>query len=169
MGTHPSDSADPTVGQRVHARRGPMVGASGPAVPTPRTAVQDPQQDLDDEIERHRERHREGDHLRQRFREWSDGAHGTAIKWHIARDSYCERLAQRRADVYRQAAALLDTQPAADAAAEMMMRAGLAAVRGAPPLIGFDVAGLSYVAARAWQHCAWAIDPTLPVVQPKWD
>jgi hypothetical protein len=35
------------------------------------------------------------------------------------------------------------------------------------PLIGFDEAALKYTRARTWQDCARAIDPGLPVVQPK--
>ncbi|HYS40204.1 MAG TPA: hypothetical protein VEO01_31695 [Pseudonocardiaceae bacterium] len=37
------------------------------------------------------------------------------------------------------------------------------------PFVGFDVAAIAYTKARIWQDCAWAIDPTLPEVQPRLD
>ncbi|HEX3785588.1 MAG TPA: hypothetical protein VHX38_38540 [Pseudonocardiaceae bacterium] len=35
------------------------------------------------------------------------------------------------------------------------------------PLIGFDSAAIQYTRCRTWQDCALALDPSLPIVQPK--
>lgn len=50
----------------------------------------------------------------------------------------------------------------------MMHRAKTFRVRR-PPMIDFDPAGVRYAVARAWQFCAWQIDPSLAEVAPAWD
>jgi hypothetical protein len=35
------------------------------------------------------------------------------------------------------------------------------------PLVGFDSAAIQYTQCRTWQDCALALDPSLPIVQPK--
>ena len=127
----------------------------------------DPQEDEDEVIKRRRPP-TERPAVADLFISWSQGALGTATLQRAHGDTYQAALAERRADIYRRAAAMLaDTAPA-EAAQEMLLHARLAAVR-TPPLLGFDEAGLSFVAARAWQLCAHTIDPTLPEVQPAWD
>lgn len=102
------------------------------------------------------------------FADYGKAARGTAIKNHTKGDNFGERLANARADVYDKAAELVRQLPPQDAANEMMNRAKQAHIR-TPPLIDFDSAGVQYAIARAWQFCAWKIDPTLPEVAPKWD
>jgi hypothetical protein len=102
------------------------------------------------------------------FADYAKAARGTAIKNHTKGDAFGETLATSRADVYDRAAELMRQLPPADAAIEMMNRAKAAHIR-TPPLINFDNAGMQYATARAWQFCAWKIDPSLPEVAPKWD
>jgi hypothetical protein len=106
--------------------------------------------------------------LSQVFSDYAKAARGTAIKNHTKGDLFGETLANCRADVYEKASELVRQMSLTDAAAEMMARARAAHVR-TPPLIDFDSAGVQYNSARAWQFCAWKIDPTLPEVAPKWD
>jgi len=106
--------------------------------------------------------------LAKSFSDYAKAARGTAIKNHTKGDRFGETLANCRADVYERAADLMRQMSPTDAAAEMMTRARATHVR-TPPLIDFDSAGVQYNAARAWQFCAWKIDPTLPEVAPKWD
>jgi hypothetical protein len=106
--------------------------------------------------------------LAQAFGDYAKAARGTAIKNHTKGDLFGETLANSRADVYDKAAELVRRLPLADAATEMMNRARASHVR-TPPLIDFDSAGVQYNAARAWQFCAWKINPSLPEVAPKWD
>ena len=106
--------------------------------------------------------------LSQVFADYAKAARGTAIKNHTKGDLFGETLANARADVYEKAAELVRQMSLPDAAAEMMTRARAAHVR-TPPLIDFDSAGVQYNMARAWQFCAWKIDPTIPEVAPKWD
>jgi hypothetical protein len=106
--------------------------------------------------------------LARMFADYAKAAHGTAIKNHSKGDLFGETLAKSRADVYEKASELVRQLPLADAATEMMNRARASHVR-TPPLIDFDAAGVQYNTARAWQFCAWKIDPTLPEVAPKWD
>lgn len=117
----------------------------------------DPQEDEDDAVRQ----------ARDRFGRWALAARGTAAKNHAKGDAFGERLANARADVYDRAAALVKGMSDADAAVEMMSRAKHAHIR-TPPLIDFDDAGAQYTVARAWQFCAWHLDPELPEVQPKW-
>ena len=100
--------------------------------------------------------------------DYAKAARGTAIKNHTKGDAFGETLANSRADVYDKAAELVRQLPLPDAANEMMDRAKAAHIR-TPPLINFDAAGVQYATARAWQFCAWQIDPSLPEVAPKWD
>lgn len=102
------------------------------------------------------------------FADYAKAARGTAIKNHTKGDAFGERLANNRAEVYDKAAELVRQLPVEGAANEMMNRAKAAHIR-TPPLIDFDSAGVQYAIARAWQFCAWKIDPSLPEVAPKWD
>jgi hypothetical protein len=106
--------------------------------------------------------------LARTFADYAKAARGTAIKNHTKGDTFGENLAASRADVYDKAAELMRQLPPTDAANEMMNRAKAAHIR-TPPLINFDSAGMQYATARAWQFCAWKIDPSLPEVAPKWD
>jgi hypothetical protein len=106
--------------------------------------------------------------LARMFADFAKAARGTAIKNHTKADTFGETLANSRADVYDKAAELIRQLPPPDAAKEMMNRAKAAHIR-TPPLINFDSAGVQYAIARAWQFCAWKIDPQLPEVAPKWD
>lgn len=102
------------------------------------------------------------------FADYGKAARGTAVKNHTKGDTFGEMLANGRAEVYDKAAELVRQLPPHDAANEMMDRAKAAHIR-TPPLIDFDTAGVQYATARAWQFCAWQIDPTLPEVAPKWE
>jgi hypothetical protein len=82
-------------------------------------------------------------------------------------DEFGASLSQARGDVRRAAAKLLlVSETAMDAAAEMHRRATALWLRDLP-FVGFDAAAVQYTAARIWQDCAMAIDPTLPEVQAK--
>jgi hypothetical protein len=86
-------------------------------------------------------------------------------------DSFGAELAQARGEVRRAAAELLrETQDPLEAANQMYEQARQ---HWQPdlPLIGFDEAAMRYTRTRTWQDCARAIDPSLPIVQPKleWD
>lgn len=105
--------------------------------------------------------------LALRFTEYAKAARGTAMKNRTKGDFFGEELASCRAEVYERAAELARRLPPAEAANQMMDQAKATHVR-TPPLIGFDQAGKQYTTARAWQFCAWQIDPTLPEVAPKW-
>lgn len=102
------------------------------------------------------------------FADFAKAARGTAIKNHTKGDVFGETLANSRAEVYEKASDLIRQLPPLEAAAEMMNRAKAAHIR-TPPLMNFDSAGVQYTTARAWQFCAWKIDPDLPEVAPKWD
>lgn len=102
------------------------------------------------------------------FSRFGRAARGVAIERHTKGDTYGEVLAEARSRVYDQCAELVRKMSASKAAAEMMSRAKAQHVRTAP-LIGFDSAGTQYVAARAYQFCAWQIDSSLPEMAPKWD
>ncbi|MGH3623022.1 MAG: hypothetical protein ACRDQ5_14710 [Sciscionella sp.] len=106
--------------------------------------------------------------LADRFSDFAKAARGTAMKNKAKGDEFGEKLANRRAEVYDSAAVLLNQQTTVEAAKTMMERAGQLHVR-TPPLIDFDKVGLQYIAARAWQHCALMIDPTVPQTAPKWE
>jgi hypothetical protein len=106
--------------------------------------------------------------LARTFADYGKAARGTAIKNHTKGDTFGEKLANSRAEVYDRAAELVRQLPLPDAAHEMMERAKAAHIR-TPPLIDFDTAGMQYATARAWQFCAWQIDPALPEVAPKWE
>jgi hypothetical protein len=106
--------------------------------------------------------------LARMFADYGKAARGTAIKNHTKGDTFGETLASARADVYDRASELVRQLQLQEAANEMMNRAKAAHIR-TPPLINFDQAGVQYATARAWQFCAWKIDPSLPEVAPKWD
>lgn len=102
------------------------------------------------------------------YQRWSSAARGTAYRNQVRGDTYGVAIAMARAAVYDEATTIVRHLPASEAAAEMMSRARAAHVR-MPPLIAYDAAGVQYSTARAWQHCAWQVDPELPEVQPRWD
>lgn len=106
--------------------------------------------------------------LARTFADYGKAARGTAIKNHTKGDMFGETLASARADVYDKAAEIVRQLPLLEAANQMMNHAKAAHIR-TPPLINFDAAGVQYAMARAWQFCAWKIDPSLPEVAPKWD
>lgn len=161
MGTHPSNSADPVAGQCVDARRGPLVGASGPAVP-------DPQLDEDAAVGR-----AAAVTVRQLVERWHGYATYDQTRARLLRtagDEFGASLREAAGHTRNLAAALLaKTVPPeiADVAAVMMTNAAASHVKH-PPLIGFDQAAVSYTRARVWQACAREIDPALPEVQPLW-
>ena len=101
--------------------------------------------------------------------EYAQAAQRTADKCTVNNDDYGHALASTRANVYRHAADLVRQVPLRDAAVDMMRHAQAMSVR-TPPLIDFDFepAGIRYMTARAWQFCAWQIDPSLPEVAPRW-
>jgi len=101
------------------------------------------------------------------FLGYSRAARGTATQRDRDGDQYGQTLADARTQVYREAADLVRLQSLADAAQQMLDHGKQSYVR-TPPLIDFDGAGVQYVIGRAWQFCAWQIDPTLPVVAPSW-
>jgi hypothetical protein len=133
----------------------------------------DPQLDVDRLVERVRENRLQAKALaRCTFIEYARGARTTAIRRHFAGDLFGETLATTRAVVYEAAAELvrampLAQAPLAEAAAEMMSQALAAQVR-TPRWVNYDRDAISYITARAWQFCAWKIDPSLPEVQPRW-
>lgn len=131
------------------------------------TMVADPQTDVDALVEDVKAAARGRSALARKFRDYAEGARGTAVRDHVKGDSYCETLATIRADVYEMAAGVVEQLPLTEAAFEMMRRAKTTHQRTAP-LINFDSAGEGYIRARAWQFCAWTINPTLPEVQRKW-
>jgi hypothetical protein len=98
---------------------------------------------------------------------YSVAARGTASGASSRGDGFAESLARTRAGVYEQAAELLRNAPPEQAARAMMDNAVTRHVR-TPPLTDFDRAGLGYIAARAWQFCAWQVDPTLEQVAAAW-
>ena len=106
--------------------------------------------------------------LADRFADFGTAARGTAMKNKAKGDEFGEKLANRRAEVYDSAAALVNQQAPLEAAKVMMERAGQLHVR-TPPLIDFDNVGLQYIAARAWQYCALIINPGLSPAAPKWE
>jgi hypothetical protein len=82
-------------------------------------------------------------------------------------DLFGAELAIARAEVRREAADVLEFARDPLEAARQLHRRAAALWHHVLPLIGFDEAAVEYTQARAWQDCARAIDPLLPVVQPK--
>ena len=82
-------------------------------------------------------------------------------------DVFGASLAMARAEVRRQAADLLEISRDPMVVARQLHDRAAALWRHGLPLVGFDEAAMDYTRARAWQDCARAIDPSLPVVQPK--
>jgi hypothetical protein len=127
--------------------------------------VDDPQPDVDRLIRQARETLLHSAH--RAFDGYTKGAIDTAARRHYAGDKFGECLAKARVRVYEQAAELVREMPVDDAAVEMMRRALRAQVR-TPRWVGYDADAVSYITARAWQFCAWKINPSLPEVQPRW-
>lgn len=146
-----------------HERTAVAEGASN----TPgTTAVPDPQVDEDELVQRIRDGAHETRELAETWRRYASSEHALAK---IANQAFDAFLHEARAGVRDAAAALLLSQSPADAAALMMRNAAAHRVGKTSPLIGFDNAAEHYTIARTWQACAWALDPSLPEIQPYWD
>lgn len=104
----------------------------------------------------------------KRYTDFARGARATAVRHKTEGDSFGESLALTRAEVYEQAAELVNRTAPEQAAEQMMENARRLHVR-TPPLTGFDEAGRRYISARAWQYCAREIDATLEEKAPSWD
>lgn len=104
----------------------------------------------------------------ERYGRFAKGARATAVRHSSDGDPFGESLARTRADVYEKAAELVRSTVPAQAADTMMENARRLHVR-TPPLTGFEEAGRRYITARAWQYCAWQIDPSLEEKAPAWD
>jgi len=89
------------------------------------------------------------------------------LRNHQVGDRYGETIALARARVYEGAVELVSRLEPREAAVEMMRRAAVLHVRN-PPLMDFDALSVQYLCARAWQFCAWQINPALPEMQPPW-
>jgi hypothetical protein len=83
-------------------------------------------------------------------------------------DSFGGQLHRTRGEVRQAAAAMLE-QFRSDpmAAAKNMHKKAIELHQIHWSFVGFDQAALKYTQARTWQDCARAIDPSLPVVQPR--
>jgi hypothetical protein len=108
------------------------------------------------------------DSLIAQWRQYALANKAHAVNERRAGDDFGAELAIVRGAV-RQAAAELLQQMADDplAAAKEMHNRAKVLWQHALPLIGFDEAALKYTRARTWQDCALALDPSLPIVQPK--
>ena len=145
-------------------------------VPNPRTtssgAVPDPQVDEDGLVERVRARSREARSLAVTWQQYAKNSLARAQIERAKGDHFVADfdadLLEVRAAVRAAAAQLLVSQEPAEAARLMMRNAAQHAVRGEPPLIGYDPVAIEYTIARTWQACALAVDPLLPEVQPLW-
>jgi len=156
----------PTVSHLLACIRSPVCSHRAGAIVT--ITVDDPQVYVDLLIEHVREtRLQARKSTRLTFVEYAMAARGTAVKRHYADDAFGEKLTLARAAVYDAAADLVREMPLPEAAAEMMRRALDAQVR-TPRWVGYDADAVSYITARAWQFCAWKIDPSLPAIQPEW-
>jgi len=82
-------------------------------------------------------------------------------------DVFGAQLSMARGDVRTKAAELLAASATPAAAAMEMHRRATALWQSDLPFIGYDAAAIAYTQARIWQNCAQAIEPGLPVVQPK--
>jgi hypothetical protein len=101
---------------------------------------------------------------------WRDYAHRNKLNAALQTstgDIFGARLCLARAEVRRRAAELLAASATPAAAAAEMHRRAATLWQSDLPLIGFDAAAIAYTQARIWQHCAQAIEPGLPDVQPK--
>lgn len=129
-------------------------------------AVPDPQLDEDELVQRIRDGAHEARDLAETWRRYAASGRSRAK---LARHDFDAQLHEARASV-RDAAAnlLLLGQSPADAAALMMRHCAAHHIKK-PPLVGYDAAAVQYTVARTWQACAWALDPTLPEIQPYWD
>lgn len=86
---------------------------------------------------------------------------------HRKGDVFAAELCWARGEV-RQAAADMLTSLRADpmTAARNMHRNARELRQHHWPFADFDQTALKYTRARTWQDCAWALDPTLPEIQP---
>jgi hypothetical protein len=82
-------------------------------------------------------------------------------------DVFGAALSLARAEIRALAAELLAASAMPHEAAVEMHRRATALWQSDLPLVGYDEAAIDYTKARIWQHCAQAIDPGLPEVQPK--
>lgn len=125
------------------------------------------------------------------FAEWAAAAKNTAIGRAARGDRFGAHLATERADVYLAASKIVGVVSAATAGLTVDDRTWLEAQGWRPEdnvgvvlmrhamhsavtpetgwtLRAWDTSGARYVRARAWQLCAWHLDPGLPEVQPEW-
>jgi hypothetical protein len=123
----------------------------------------DPQRDEDEHIKNVRARSA----LWYRYAQMNR-LNADTLEW--SGDRFGARLCLARAAVRQAAAELTLASTPHDAATEMHRRAA-ALWQLDLPFAGFDEAAVHYVEARTWQDCARALDPSLPVVQPRlaWD
>lgn len=82
-------------------------------------------------------------------------------------DEFGAALSRARGEVRAAAAELLRTVGDPLVAAQDMHRMVRRLRVRDLPLIGYDRAALDYTRARTWQNCARALDPSLPIVQPR--
>lgn len=123
----------------------------------------DPQDDEDEFVRR----------TLDRLSRWSLAAKGTAMKRQARGDVFGRVLALERMRVYDAAASILAAHHAppgsrATEVAALLMRNASPVREGGIHLVDWDSQALQYTRARAWQLCAWQLDPSLPEVQPEW-
>lgn len=156
------------------------------------TAVADPQTSVDDEVRQHQHGQVDAHAAADRFVAWAAAAQVTAQSRASRGDTFGALLAGARAEVYLKAARIMGLPPAqrtvglsADDVAWLhaegwrpgggvgvvlmrhAMRSAVSTETGWT-LRAWDENGARYVRARAWQLCAWHLDPTLPEVQREW-
>jgi hypothetical protein len=100
-------------------------------------------------------------------------ARGTALRERNRHPNYKfgAQLATARAEVYAAAADIARQHPLAGAARMMLAEASQLApqVRWVRFIEPDDEKYLQYIRCRAWQWCAWQLDPDMPQVAPNWD
>lgn len=84
-------------------------------------------------------------------------------------DEFGAVLAEARGEVRAQAAQLLQDSDSIEGTASLMYGHARRLAPGHYPMIGFDAAAVRHTQARTWQACAWALNPDLPEVQPRWE
>jgi hypothetical protein len=114
------------------------------------------------------------DELASRWLRYAGAARGCARdKRRFYGDPLGADLLDARAEARSRAAEMLRTMAPSEAAAAMHAEALACREHDPPPLFGLPLAAVDrscarYTAARAWQACAWALDPDLPEVQRRW-
>lgn len=125
--------------------------------------ITDPQEDEDELVRR----------TLDRLSRWSLAAKGTAMMRRARDDRFGLMLALERMRVYDAAASILAAHhsPPGERATEvaaLLMRNASPVREGGVALHDWDGQAVQYTRARAWQLCAWQLDPSLPEVQPEW-